>query len=51
VSALLGTAGPAPGRDAVAVFTCGCGLSGPLRIALAGYGLARIAIEPVPLTN
>jgi glutamate racemase len=51
VSALLGTAGPAPGRDAVAVFTCGCGLSGPLRIALAGYGLARIAIEPMPLAN
>ncbi|MCO5092214.1 glutamate racemase [Bosea sp. (in: a-proteobacteria)] len=53
VAQLLGTADPAPAPcpEAVAVFTSGAGLSGPLRIALAAYGLARIAIEPMPLTN
>lgn len=39
------------GLDATAVFTDGSGLTGPLRIALAGYGLAQVAIEPMPLTN
>ncbi len=46
---------PAPASDvpveAVAVFTNGAGLTGPLRIALAGYGLADILIEPMPLGN
>lgn len=37
--------------DAVAVFTHGGGLTGPLRIALAGYGLAQVAIEPLPLAH
>lgn len=48
---LLGPVAEGPCPDATAVFTSGAGLSGPLRIALAGYGLARIAIEPVPLAN
>jgi glutamate racemase len=26
-------------------------LSGPLRIALAGYGLAQVVVEPMPLAN
>ncbi|MBD3849284.1 glutamate racemase [Bosea sp. SSUT16] len=39
------------GLDATAVFTDGSGLTGPLRIALAGYGLAQVAIEPMPLAN
>jgi glutamate racemase len=43
--------GPACAGDAVAVFTSGSGITGPLRIALAGYGLAQIAIEPMPLAN
>lgn len=38
-------------HDAAAVFTEGAGLTGPLRIALAGYGLARIVVEPMPLAN
>lgn len=37
--------------ESIAVFTAGSGLTGPLRIALAGYGLAEIAIEPLPLDN
>lgn len=50
VAALLGpAAGPCP--DATAVFTAGQELSGALRIALAGYGLARIVTEPMPLAN
>jgi glutamate racemase len=54
VADLLGPADPAPpfaGPDAVAVFTDGGGITGPLRIALAGYGLAEVAIEPMPLGN
>ncbi|WP_199085870.1 glutamate racemase [Bosea sp. ASV33] len=38
-------------HDATAVFTNGSGLTGPLRIALAGYGLAQVVIEPMPLAN
>jgi glutamate racemase len=37
--------------DAIAVFTNGSGLTGPLHIALAGYGLAQVAIEPLPLAH
>lgn len=37
--------------DAAAVFTSGAGLTGPLRIALAGYGLAQVVVEPMPLAN
>ena len=37
--------------DAVAVFTNGSGLTGPLRIALAGYGLAQVVVESMPLAN
>ncbi len=33
----------------VAVFTDGISLSGPAHIALAGFGLARIETEPMPL--
>lgn len=53
VAQLLGPAAPAEplAGDAVAVFTSGTGLTGPLRIALAGYGLARVAIEAMPLAN
>ncbi|MCU4180557.1 glutamate racemase [Bosea sp. BH3] len=51
VSQLLGPSGRLPCPDATAVFTSGQNLSGPLRIALAGYGLARIATEPMPLVN
>lgn len=52
VLSLLGPAaeqradGPA---DSVAVLTGGGTLNGPLRLALAGRGLARIVIEPLPL--
>ncbi|HEV7261050.1 MAG TPA: glutamate racemase [Bosea sp. (in: a-proteobacteria)] len=46
---------PSPDRtganEAVAVFTAGTGITGPLRIALAGYGLAEVVIEPIPLTH
>jgi glutamate racemase len=42
---------PAGANEAVAVFTAGTGITGPLRIALAGYGLAEVVIEPMPLTN
>lgn len=45
------TPAPALATEAVAVFTSGAGLTGPLRIALAGYGLADILIEPMPLGN
>jgi glutamate racemase len=38
-------------HDATAVFTNGSSLTGPLRIALAGYGLAQVIIEPMPLAN
>lgn len=51
VAELLGPTAGIPCPDATAVFTAGQELSGPLRIALAGYGLARIAIEPMPLAN
>ncbi|PZN99380.1 MAG: glutamate racemase [Hyphomicrobiales bacterium] len=37
--------------EAVAVFTNGAGITGPLRIALAGYGLAEVLIETMPLAN
>ena len=37
--------------EAIAVFTNGFGLTGPLRIALAGYGLAQVVIEPMPIEN
>lgn len=49
--------GPSPSRpilvagDAPAIFTSGAGITGPLRIALAGYGLSQVTIEPMPLTN
>jgi len=49
---LSGARQPDPAcHDATAVFTNGSGLTGPLRIALAGYGLAQVAIEPMPLAN
>lgn len=35
--------------ESTAVFTSGSGLSDPLRIALAGYGLAQVVAEPMPL--
>ncbi len=54
VTQLLGPARPgsfsAPGETA-ALFTGGAGLTGPLRIALAGYGLAQVTIEPMPQAN
>lgn len=49
--------GPSPTRpvlvagEAPALFTGGAGLTGPLRIALAGYGLAQVSLEPMPLAN
>ncbi|CAN7319402.1 glutamate racemase [Bosea sp. LjRoot237] len=47
---LLGPAQPRPEPVAtVAVFTDGARLSGPAHIALAGFGLARIETEPLPL--
>ncbi|SEG14144.1 glutamate racemase [Bosea lathyri] len=46
-----GSTGPAAAGDAVAVFTSGSGITGPLRIALAGYGLAQVAIEPMSLAQ
>ena len=54
VAGLLGpvaTTPPVSAGDALALFTDGSGLTGPLRIALAGYGLADVAIEPMPLVN
>ncbi|WP_439496771.1 glutamate racemase [Bosea sp. (in: a-proteobacteria)] len=54
VAQLLGPAGDhaidAAG-DAPAIFTSGAGITGPLRIALAGYGLTQVMVEPVPLAN
>ncbi len=44
-------AAPAFPTEAVVVLTSGAGLTGPLRIALAGYGLAQISIEAMPLAN
>lgn len=45
--------GPAMPRqepaETVAVFTDGARLSGPAHIALAGFGLARIETEPLPI--
>jgi len=41
----------AGGHEAVAVFTSGAGITGPLRIALAGRGLAEVLIEPMPLVS
>ena len=47
---LLGPAMPRPGHaSTLAVFTDGARLSGPAHIALAGFGLARIETEPLPL--
>ena len=47
---LLGPAQPRPeAASTVAVFTDGTSLSGPAHIALAGFGLARIDTEPLPL--
>jgi len=51
VVALLGPVRDVPCPNATAIFTSGAGLSGPLRVALAGYGLAHVAIEPMPLAN
>ncbi|GAU84032.1 glutamate racemase [Bosea sp. BIWAKO-01] len=54
ISQLLGPAAPPPfsaAGDAPAIFTSGAGISGPLRIALAGYGLSQVLIEPFPLMN
>lgn len=54
VSQLLGVAVPDPETapsEATAVFTSGVGITGPLRIALAGYGLAQVTTEQMPLTN
>lgn len=54
VSQLLGPAMPSTfsaAGDAPAIFTSGAGISGPLRIALAGYGLSQVLIEPFPLMN
>lgn len=47
---LLGPAQPRPeAASTVAVFTDGTSLSGPAHIALAGFGLARVETEPLPL--
>jgi len=54
VAGLLGPVATTPAvsaSEALALFTDGGGLTGPLRIALAGYGLADVAIEPMPLVN
>ncbi|PTM42396.1 glutamate racemase [Bosea sp. 124] len=54
VTQLLGAPAPQTGSgssEALAVFTGGVGLTGPLRIALAGYGLAQVVIEPMPLAS
>lgn len=54
VSQLLAVAVPDPETtpsEATAVFTSGAGITGPLRIALAGYGLAQVTTEQMPLTN
>jgi glutamate racemase len=50
VTQLLGPAGDwREAGEACAVFTAGTQLSGPARIALAGFGLARVEIEAMPL--
>ncbi len=49
VADLLGPAAPLLPPESTAVFTGGGGLSDPLRIALAGYGLAQVTVEPIPL--
>jgi glutamate racemase len=47
---LLGPAQLRPGPAAtVAIFTDGVRLSGPAHIALAGFGLARVEQEAMPL--
>lgn len=54
IAQLLGPAQaamPAIPTESLALFTSGAGLTGPLRIALAGYGLAGIATEPLPLSH
>ncbi|MFA6965087.1 glutamate racemase [Bosea sp. (in: a-proteobacteria)] len=54
VAQLLGPddpAAPVVAPESVAVFTNGASITGPLRIALAGYGLAEVVIEPMPLGN
>ncbi|MFN3671886.1 MAG: glutamate racemase [Bosea sp. (in: a-proteobacteria)] len=54
VTQLLGPAAgatPHAHDEAPAIFTHGGGVCGPLRIALAGYGLTHIRIEPMPLEN
>lgn len=45
------SSGQAGANEAVAVFTAGAGITGPLRIALAGYGLAEVVVEPIPLVS
>jgi glutamate racemase len=40
-----------PRHSSSALFTSGAGLTGPLRIALAGHGLAEIGIEAMPLAH
>lgn len=50
IAQLLGPALPRlEPASTVAVFTDGARLSGPAHIALAGFGLARIETEPLPL--
>ncbi len=54
VEQLLGQAVSSPEGQPVqstAIFTSGTGLTGPLRIALAGYGLASVEIEAMPLVQ
>lgn len=50
VAHLLGPAQPRPGpASAFALFTDGSSVTGPAYIALAGFGLAQIETEPLPL--
>ncbi|AMJ60497.1 glutamate racemase [Bosea sp. PAMC 26642] len=54
VTQLLGPAQPdipSIPTESLALFTSGAGLTGPLRIALAGYGLAGVDIEAIPLAH
>lgn len=54
VAELLGPVTPVQGKppaETTALFTSGADVTGPLRIALAGYGLANVEIEPLPLCN
>lgn len=48
VADLLGPAALLLPPESMAVFTSGTHLCDPLRIALAGYGLARVTLEPMP---